>query len=58
MVHATKLFKKDGDILLSCKAYNSRVVLEWLADATRAASGAHSDFDPRFILIVAALFLD
>ena len=29
-LHATKIFKKNSDILFTLKAFNGRVVLEWL----------------------------
>lgn len=51
------LFKKNADILFTAKAYNSRVILEWLSREVYTASTADgaSSFDPRFPLIAAAL---
>ena len=53
----TKLFKKNADILFTAKAYNSRVILEWLSREVYTASTADgaSSLDPRFPLIAAAL---
>lgn len=28
----TKLYQKNGDVQLLCKAYNGRVVMQWLAE--------------------------
>ena len=56
---ASKLFKKNSDILLTAKAYNGRVILQWLCEEVHAASlqeGAEA-FDPRFKLISAAMNL-
>ena len=40
-----KVVKKDGELLMTCKAYNGRVVTEWLSDALRRC---HMDAsDPR-----------
>jgi hypothetical protein len=55
-----ELFKKNFDILFTAKAYNGRVLLEWLAFEVHLASmheGADT-FDPRFPLISAALTLN
>ena len=55
-----KLYQKNGDILLSAKAYNSRIVLEWLSETVYAASAVpeYVAVDGRFLLISAALWLD
>ncbi|CAK9092314.1 Uncharacterized protein SCF082_LOCUS43572 [Durusdinium trenchii] len=39
------LFQKKGDILLVAKAYNSRVILEWLAHTLESVRGDYADFD-------------
>lgn len=55
-----ELFKKNSDILFTAKAYNGRVLLEWLAFEVHLASmheGADT-FDARFPLISAALTLN
>ena len=55
-----ELFKKNSDILFTAKAYNGRVLLEWLAFEVHLASmheGADT-FDPRFPVISAALTLN
>ena len=35
--------KKDGELLMTCKAYNGRVVTEWLSDALRRCHADASD---------------
>lgn len=52
---ATKLYKKDGNILLTLKAYNGRVVLQWLASVMSTVAVRYTDFDPCAPLIAAAL---
>lgn len=42
---SAKLFQKKGDILLVAKAYNSRVILEWLAHTLESVRGDYADFD-------------
>ena len=51
------MFKKNGDILLTLKAYNSRCILAWLSEVVYEASlnPAYSATDERFDLIAAAL---
>ncbi|CAK9032250.1 Telomerase Cajal body protein 1 [Durusdinium trenchii] len=51
------LFKKNSDILLTSKAYNGRVVVQWLSHEVHLASTSptFSAYDPRFFVIVAAL---
>ena len=53
----TEIFKKSGDVLLTAKAYNGRIILEWLSDTVCSASthGGYADMDSRFFLIAAAL---
>ena len=29
---STELYQKNGDVMLMCKAYNGRVVMQWLAE--------------------------
>lgn len=55
----TKLFKKNSDILFTAKAYNGRVVLEWLTHEVYMASTCEGlpQCDGRFHLIAAALKL-
>ena len=44
----SKVLKKDGQIRMTCKAYNGRCVLEWLAFCLRAATRHHdNDADER-----------
>lgn len=38
MAVTTKLYKKNGDIRLTLKAYNGRCVAEWLSETFYAAS--------------------
>ena len=35
---AAKLYQKNGDVLFNAKAWNGRVVMQWLASAARTAS--------------------
>lgn len=46
-INLIEVKKKDGHRLMTCKAYNGRVVMEWLAHELRAAtdSGVHGDHD-------------
>ena len=56
---AAKIYKKNGDISLSLKAYNGRCALAWLSDVVYEAS-LNPEFaavDERFDLIAAALTL-
>ena len=41
----------------TCKAYNGRVMLEWLADVSREVSRSNTTDDPRIPLQAAALIL-
>jgi len=52
-----EMFKKNGDVLLTLKAYNSRCILAWLSEVVYEASlnPAYSAIDERFDLIAAAL---
>ena len=34
----TELYQKNGDVSLVCKAYNGRVVMQWLAETTAEVS--------------------
>lgn len=45
---ATKLYQKNGDVLLTCQAYNGRVVMQWLAETvSEVAQHAGADVDDR-----------
>lgn len=60
MVHPqclTKIYKKNSDVLLTAKAFNGRVILEWLCDETYKFSqqGEAEAFDSRVYHIAAAL---
>ena len=56
----SEVFKKDGEISMTCKAYNGRVVMHWLSEVVVCATEfpAYVQRDERFILIAAALRLD
>ena len=53
----TEIYKKDGDIALTAKAYNGRVILEWLSETVYLACQDDTFVarDPRTFLIAAAL---
>lgn len=55
----SKIFKKNSDVLFTAKAYNGRIILEWLTHEVYAASTSEgaAEFDSRFHLIAAALML-
>ena len=55
--NTAKIFKKDGSIHFTLKAYNSRVVLQWLSSILPDVARDHADFDPRAPLIAAAMHL-
>lgn len=54
-----KIFKKNGDILFTLKAYNGRAVFGWLTDVVFEASqnDQFASFDSRFPLIALAMKL-
>lgn len=61
MVGAAEIYKKDGDVALTAKAYNGRVILAWLDETLYVASQDQhfaASLDPRTLLISAALNLD
>ena len=56
-VNFSEVYKKDGDISFTLKAYNGRCVLAWLSDAVYEASlnPMQAAIDERFHLITCAL---
>ena len=52
-----KVLKKSGDILLAAKAYNNRIILEWLANCLRTSLDAGAYADPRLPLATCAMWL-
>ena len=59
-VSQTKLYKKNGDVMLTLKAYNGRCVMEWLAVRVYEAylNPQYAAFDPtRFCVIAGAMSL-
>lgn len=60
MVGTAEIYKKEGDVMLTAKAYNGRVILAWLDETLYAASQDQhfASLDPRTLLISAALKLD
>lgn len=59
MFVSSEIFKKNSDVLLTLKAYNGRVVLEWLCDEVINFSMDDSctEVDPRSYHIATALIL-
>jgi hypothetical protein len=53
---STKIFKKNSDILFTLKAFNGRVVLEWLCDEMIQFCQVDGcdNFDPRVYHIATA----
>ena len=49
------MVKKDGQLLMTGKAYNNRVIAEWLHDAVKRARG--SSTDPRMPLTYLCMIL-
>ena len=59
-VSQTKLYKKNGDVMFTLKAYNGRCVMEWLAVRVYEAylNPQYAAFDPaRFCVIAGAMCL-
>ena len=54
----SKVLKKTGDVLFTGKAYNNRVVCEWLACRLRNVMDAGGYFDERLPLAARAMQLD
>ena len=56
---AAKLFQRNGDVMLICKAYNGRVVLQWLSErlATAAQEDDADEVDDRIKPIALCVFL-
>ncbi|CAE7784621.1 unnamed protein product, partial [Symbiodinium sp. CCMP2456] len=52
------VLKKNGDVLLTAKAYNNRIILEWLASELRKAVDAGNWKDKRLPLAARALHPD
>lgn len=54
----TKLYQANGDILLNCKAWNGRVVMQFLASALLAAfRQGYSRLDDRLPIVARCLTL-
>ena len=51
----TKIVKQHNEILMTAKAYNNRVILEWLADVLREAHVQAAD--PRVRMMFLAMIL-
>ena len=51
----TKIVKQHNEILMTAKAYNNRVILEWLATVLREAHVQAAD--PRVHMIFLAMIL-
>lgn len=52
---AAEVVKKKGELYMTCKAYNGRVVTEWLADALRRCYPTAND--PRMACAYACVIL-
>lgn len=53
---AHEVVKQNNELMMTCKAYNGRVVTEWLADALgRCHPGAS---DPRMTCAFVCVYLD
>lgn len=60
MLSRTKLYLKDGHILMLCKAWNGRVVMQWLTE-TLASVSQQEPFksrDDTMAIVALAMFLD
>lgn len=55
----TKLYQKNGEALLVCKAFNGRVVMQWLAETVLAASQQNifTARDDRIATVALCMFL-
>ena len=55
-----ELFQKNGDVALVCKAYNVRVVMQWLAETVAAAvqDERYMATDSRMTLVAVTMCLD
>ena len=53
----TQVVKKSGDILMTAKAFNGRVISEWLGECLRQHAGAGAFADERIPLMAGAMIL-
>ena len=56
---SAKLYQKNGDVMLVCKAYNGRVVTQWLSESIAAISDQDhpNHTDDRIAPIALCMFL-
>ena len=53
-----KLYQRNGDVKLVCKAYNGRVILQWLAETvTQVAQQNDAQMDDRTPLVAVCMSL-
>lgn len=55
--HSAKLYQNNGDVLLICKAYNGRVVMQWLAERVAEVAEQNPDADDRIAPVALCMFL-
>ena len=54
----TKLYQRNGDVTMVCKAYNGRIVMQWLADtAAETVQQNLPGVDDRLAPIALCMFL-
>ncbi|CAK9096944.1 unnamed protein product [Durusdinium trenchii] len=51
----TKLYQKNGDVLLIAKAYNGRCIMQWLTEVVAALPEQFAAVDPRTPIIALAM---
>ena len=58
--HPTELYKKNGDIYLTAKAYNGRCILTWISEKVYEVSQSeeHASKDERIFMIAGAAIPD
>ena len=53
-----QVYKRNGDVMMTTKAYNARVITSWLATCLKTASESPDRFpDPRYPLAATCMFL-
>ena len=59
-LNAAELYMKTGEILLLCKAYNGRVVMQWLAEtiARAAETEPYKSTDDTVSIVALAMLLN
>ena len=57
VLHPSKLYQKNGDVLMACKAYNGRVVMQWLAETVAGLAEPFASQDDRTPVVALAMNL-